>query len=137
MDWVRYAGLRRRGLEAHALGARAEDLAQRYLERRGWRIAARDYRPRGWHGDIDLIAWDGDRLVMVEVKSRTSSEHGDPERAMSGQKERTLMALARRYMRRADIPWERVRFDLIQIVFRPRLEIRHQRDIYPVLGRPL
>ena len=52
---------------------------------------------------------------------------------MSGQKERTLMALARRYTKRAEIPWEKVRFDLVQVVFAPRLRIQHQRDIYATM----
>lgn len=136
LDHVRYRGLLRRMPGGHALGHRAEDVAHRYLERRGWRIAARRYQPRGLSGDVDLIAWDGAALVMVEVKSRASAEHGDPGRNLSPQKERQLWLLARRFAKRAEVPWERVRFDLIEVVFRPKLSIRHERDIYATMRRP-
>ena len=49
-------------------GARAEQLAVARLEREGYRIVRRNFRAPG--GEIDIIAWDGDVLCFVEVRSR-------------------------------------------------------------------
>lgn len=87
-----------------AAGRLGEDLAHRFLERLGWTIAARNYRPRSGHGEIDLVGWDGDTLVFVEVKSRHSAEFGDPDRNVDQQKRRALFYAAMEYARRADVP---------------------------------
>jgi putative endonuclease len=52
----------------HVLGRRGERLAADHLERLGFAILARNFRTR--HGEIDLIAFDGEVLVFAEVKTR-------------------------------------------------------------------
>ena len=47
---------------------------------------ARNYRLPAGDGEADLIAWEGDTLVIVEVKSRQSDEYGPPERAVGDDK---------------------------------------------------
>ena len=54
----------------HAAGQRGEDLAAEHLERLGFEILARNHRTR--FGELDLVAFDGDVLVFVEVKTRRS-----------------------------------------------------------------
>ena len=49
------------------LGRRGEQLAADHFERLGWRILARNHQTR--HGEIDLIALDGETLVFAEVKT--------------------------------------------------------------------
>lgn len=100
-----------------ASGRRAEDLAHRFLRRRGMLIVARNYRPPSGAGEIDLIGWDNDRLVFVEVKSRASDEFGAPERAVDQEKQRFLERSARDYARRAGVDWNCVRFDIVSVVF--------------------
>jgi len=138
LDWVRHqARLMRIVPRSRALGRRGEDLAHRYLQRQGYRVVARNFTPRGGHGELDLIAWHGDRLVVVEVKSRQSDEFGSPDRALDENKRRALFRVAREFARRSEVPWDRVRFDLVSVIFRPRIRNRplleHQRDIFPVL----
>jgi putative endonuclease len=138
LDWARHqARLLRLTPRSRALGRRAEDLAHRYLQRQGYRVVARNFTPRGGHGELDLIAWHGDRLVVVEVKSRQSDDFGSPDRALDEDKRRTLFRVAREFARRAEVPWDRVRFDLVSVIFRPRIRNRplleHQRDIFPIL----
>ncbi len=138
LDWVRHqARLMRIVPRSRALGRRGEDLAHRYLQRQGYRVVARNFTPRGGHGELDLIAWHGDRLVVVEVKSRQSDEFGSPDRALDENKRRALFRVAREFARRAEVPWDRVRFDLVSVIFRPRIRNRplleHQRDIFPIL----
>ena len=67
-------------------GRRGEDLAHRYLRVRGFIVAARNWRPPQGGGEIDIIAWEGDWLVFVEVKTRTSTEVSAPERDIDEEK---------------------------------------------------
>jgi len=54
--------------DRRALGAAGEAAVARWLEERGWRLVARNWRCRA--GELDLVALDGETLVAVEVKSR-------------------------------------------------------------------
>ncbi|MBI3679529.1 MAG: YraN family protein [Acidobacteria bacterium] len=99
-----------------ALGRRGEDLAHRLLRREGYTIVARNYRTRGGTGEVDLIGWDGDALAFVEVKTRRSAEYGLPDRAVDQEKRRKLVLAAREYVRRAGVPWEKARFDVVNVL---------------------
>lgn len=108
-----------------ATGRRGEDLAHRFLQRQGYTVVARNYRPASGAGEIDLVAWDGPTLVFVEVKTRTSEEFGAPDRAVDGEKEKRLLRAARSYAHRAGVEMEQARFDIVSVVLErpPRLEL--------------
>ena len=110
-------------------GRLGEDLAHRHLRARGCTIVARNYRPRSGHGEIDLIAWDAARLVFVEVKTRKTDAHGDPESAVDAEKRSRLAHAARDYARRAGAEWATVRFDIVSVVLVP-LRVEWQRDAF-------
>lgn len=116
LDWMRDARRRRVWNRDLAAGRRGEDLAHRYLRREGFIIVARNYRLASGEAEADLIARDGEDLVIVEVKTRESAEYGPPERAVNPEKQRHLIRVAREYARKTDTPWERVRFDVVSIV---------------------
>ena len=115
-DSLRHRLRRRRLSSDQASGKRGEDLAHRLLRRQGLTIVARNYRTRGGRGEIDLVARDGDTLVFVEVKSRASEEFGSPDRAVDQEKRKLLVRAAGEYAARARIPWERVRFDVVNVI---------------------
>jgi putative endonuclease len=125
VDRLRDAGRSRKWKPDLALGRRGEDLAHRYLRKQGFVIVARNYRLSAGDGEADLIAWERDTLVFVEVKSRKSDEHGPPERAIDDRKRQHMKRIAREYTRKTETPWEQVRFDLVTIVFTnpPRIEL--------------
>jgi putative endonuclease len=60
------------------LGRRGENLVARELERQGWRIVARNARVAGIRGELDLIAIEGDALVVVEVKTGRAGARSGP-----------------------------------------------------------
>ena len=60
----------------HALGARGERLAARFLERAGYTILARNYRLG--HREIDLIISRDELVAFVEVKARAGVGFGHP-----------------------------------------------------------
>ena len=124
-DWLRHKARLRRWNADLALGRRGEDLAHRFLRRQGFTIVARNYRLAAGDAEADLIAWEGERLAFIEVKSRRSDQHGPPERAIDEDKRAHLHRIAREYARKTDTPWERVRFDLVTVVFDdpPRLQL--------------
>jgi putative endonuclease len=121
-DRLRHAA---RGEGAAATGRLGEDMAHRFLQSRGYRVVARNYRPASGSGEIDLVAWDGPTLVFVEVKTRSSEEFGTPDRAVDAEKEAFLGRAARDYARRAGVPAGQMRFDLVSVVLSrpPRLEL--------------
>ena len=77
------------------LGRRGERAAARLLEARGWEVVGRGFLAR--RGEIDLVARDGDRLVLVEVKTRSSTAFGLPAEAVGRRKRRALAAAAAEY----------------------------------------
>jgi putative endonuclease len=125
-DWLRHLARRRRWTPTQALGRRGEDLAHRFLRRKGYTIVSRNFRLPTGDGEADLIAWEGDTLVVVEVKSRQSDEFGPPDRAIGDEKRLHLRRVARAYARKTDTPWDRVRCDVVTVVLaagRPQLQL--------------
>lgn len=115
-DRARERALRKKWAPDRAAGRRGEDLAHRFLQREGFTVVARNYRPRSGNGEIDLVAWEGDTLVFVEVKSRHSEEYGAPERNIDFEKRRAMARAARDYTRRAEVAWDKVRLDVVTVV---------------------
>ena len=132
-DRARHRARARRWDPAQAAGRRGEDLAHRYLERRGFTVVARNYRPPSGGGELDLVAWQGDTLVFVEVKSRGNDECGAPDRNVDQEKRTALLRAGRDYARRAGVPWERVRFDLLSVLFTEPPSIDHRSDAFTTL----
>jgi putative endonuclease len=129
-DALRDSGRKRSWPADQAAGRRGEDLAHRYLEGRGMTVVARNWQPSAGPGEIDLVAWEGDRLVFVEVKARGCDEFGAPERNVDAGKREALERAARNYARRAGVAWERVRFDLVGVVLGDPPAISHRKDAF-------
>jgi putative endonuclease len=111
------------------LGAWGERMALAYLkEEEGFQIVATNYRiPLGrgqsgqkMTGEIDIIAYDRNTLVFVEVKTRTSAEFAAPERAVDLRKQRQIARTARRYRQLMKITETPYRYDVVTVI--PSLE---------------
>jgi putative endonuclease len=104
------------------LGRRGEDLVARGLQAAGWRIIARNCRVKEVRGEIDVIAMDGDTLVVVEVKTmRTGAARGPetPAAMVRRRKQRKLRALGISWLRENGdkVPYHRrLRFDVVAVV---------------------
>jgi putative endonuclease len=121
--------LRRRWL-GNDHGRMGEDLAHRYLRRHGCTVVARNYRTRSGSGEIDLVAWHGNTLVFVEVKTRASAEFGAPDRAVDAEKRDHLHRAAVDYARRANVEWARTRFDIVSVVLDNPVRIEWMREAF-------
>lgn len=107
------------------LGAMGERAALAYLkEVEGYEIVAVNYRvPLGRSlrgqkitGEIDIIAYDQETIVFVEVKTRTSDEWVAPERAVDLRKQRQIARAARRYRQLLKITQQPHRYDVVTVV---------------------
>jgi len=100
------------------LGARGEDLAVRYLKKKGYKVIERNYRCQ-W-GEIDLVAREGDTLVFVEIKSRSSSGFGLPQDAVNRFKQNKLIEVARAYVAERRLTEDiTMRFDVVAVQLTP------------------
>lgn len=96
-------------------GSEAERLARGYLEARGLKRLAANYRCR--YGELDLVMRDGDMLVVVEVRSRRSDRHGAPEASITHRKRRSLMRAARCFIRdNPQFNGMMLRFDVVGVL---------------------
>jgi putative endonuclease len=94
------------------LGRTTEDEACVYLRGLGYRIIERNWRSP--FGELDIIARDGDSLVIVEVKARTGSTFGGPEGALSAAKRERIVTATRAYLAASDAQLP-LRFDLVAV----------------------
>lgn len=96
-----------------ALGKFGEDLAVQYLERSGCEILDRNWRCRA--GELDIVARDGDVLVVCEVKTRSSESFGTPLEAITRRKLATLRSLSLAWLAEHAVNAPLVRLDVIGI----------------------
>ena len=94
------------------IGQRAEDIAADFLRAKGLRILERNFRRR--LGELDIVALDGNVLVIAEVRSRASSRYGGAAASVDGRKQQRLIRAAAQLLQRSrDFSHLRVRFDVI------------------------
>ena len=105
-------------------GRLGEDLAWQHLAERGYRLIGRNVRVPG--GEIDIICSDGETIVFVEVKARTSGNFGTALAAVDARKRRKLRSLAADYLQFA-APQARARFDVVTI---EGTSVRHHRSAF-------
>lgn len=113
------------------LGLRGERIAERWLERKGWRVIQRRFRDG--HRDVDLIAKRAAVIAFVEVKARSGQEFGTPIEAVDWRKRRELVRSARMWISRHGQPGESYRFDVIGVVLaQERVFVRHVENAFEV-----
>lgn len=96
------------------LGRLGERLAAETLAARGYTIVARNWRcPTG---EIDIVAQEGDSLVVVEVRTRSGDAYGTPEESVTPAKQAKLVELGQTYVQEHgwDGPW---RIDVVALQF--------------------
>ncbi|HSF97433.1 MAG TPA: YraN family protein [Ornithinibacter sp.] len=111
------------------MGQAGEEIAVRYLLDSGMDVVERNWRCE--HGEVDVVAVDGDYLVICEVKTRRSLAFGEPVEAVTRAKAARLRRLAAAYVRGHETGWARVRIDVLGILFRagePPV-VRHVRGV--------
>ena len=105
------------GYKARRTGVRGETYAYWYLRKTGYVMIARNFSQRGIKGEIDLVGYDAETLVFIEVKTRTSGreEFGSAEDAVTLTKKRHLSHMARQFVREYRTSGVPYRFDILAI----------------------
>lgn len=117
------------------LGDRGERLAVRHLKRQGYRILARQSRNR--IGELDVVALDGETIVFVEVKTRSSQAAGHPVEALTPAKQYQLTRVALAWLKVRGLLERRARFDVVAITWGDGADpvIEHYRNAFEPVGR--
>jgi len=117
------------------LGAEGERAAKAFLVSAGFRILRENYSTPV--GEIDVIAREGDVLVFVEVKARTSVEFGPPQSSITPTKQRQIAKAASLFLQREGLSDAPCRFDVVAVSFgagREQPEILLIRDAFGAGG---
>ena len=99
------------------VGRHGEDIAARYLVEAGYVLVERNWR--GTRGELDIIAWDGDEIVVVEVKTRTGLGFGHPAEAITPDKLARLKRLAGQWLAEHAARAASVRIDVLAVILGP------------------
>jgi putative endonuclease len=103
--------------EKKELGKKGEEVALRFLKKKGYRIIEKNYVCK--MGEMDIIAREKDTLAFIEVKTRTSMRFGPPQLAVNPSKQRQLSKVALNYLNEKRLNDVKARFDVVAILLGP------------------
>ncbi len=98
----------------NSLGSYGEQLAAQYLVGLGFTVLERNWRC--WLGELDIIARDGDWLVVCEVKTRRSTKTGWPIEAVTWHKQQRLRQLAMQWLAESGFHPPLIRIDVVSVL---------------------
>lgn len=127
-DWFRPRNWTWRRL----LGNRSERIAAKHLRKQGLRILARNIEAPGL-GEIDILAREGDTLVVVEVRSRRVEDAQIPLDSVDHSKRQRILSATRWLVRRHNLVGVNIRQDIVAIAWSATnqiIEIRHIRNAF-------
>ena len=115
------------------LGRKGEDIACEFLRKAGFLILDRNWFYQ--KAELDIVAFKNNKLIIVEVKTRSLNYHADTDDLISDRKLKLIYAATDRYMEVKNIIWE-VQYDLIVIIFHGETwTIEHVEDaFYPFMN---
>ena len=102
------------------VGSSGEKLAYRYLKSLGYRVMESNFQTA--LGEIDLVAYQDQTLIFVEVKTRRSKKWGTPFMAVTATKQKKIIQVALEYIQVKKPRYDDLRFDIISIVWLPEKE---------------
>jgi putative endonuclease len=114
----------------HVLGRSGEDAAVAYLKRKKFSVVERGFR---FHrGEIDIIAYEGDTLVFIEVKTRRDKIFGLPEESVTPAKQTQLRRVAEAYLTVNNLSQVACRFDILSVSYDEKegYKIRHLENAF-------
>ena len=110
------------------LGQNGEDIAEKYLQKQGYKILERN-KHFSKLCEVDIIALDKGTLVFVEVKTRKTDICGHPLEAITKTKYKNIRTGLSLYLQE-NPNYKKYRIDVVSILLKPKLEIKHLKNIY-------
>ena len=112
----------------HILGKLGEDLVEKYLIDKNYKIIERNFR--GSKGEIDIIAKEDDEIVFIEVKTRSSVICGRPSEAVNKLKKKHLIQTIKYYLYLNKLEDKNIRIDVIEVyISKNNVWINHIKQI--------
>jgi len=112
----------------NALGELGESLAENHLLKKGYKILAKNYVYD--KAEIDILARNSDTLVVVEVKTRSTPDFGDPQSFVKPKQIRQLVKAADFFLNDNNLDLE-TRFDIIAIIKnKAGIKVEHLEDAF-------
>ena len=110
------------------LGHKGEAIALQFLKNHNYVVLKRNWR---WQkAEVDLICKKNNVLIIVEVKTRSSTNYGSPHESVTERKEQLLKDAAEAYLEQEELECE-VQFDIISIILNTSLEkIEHVKNAF-------
>ncbi len=118
------------------LGDKGERKAVRFLKQLGYRILERQHQAH--FGEIDIIAIDGKQIVFVEVKTRRTTDAGQPFEAVNRTKQKKIARAALAWLKSHRRLCQSCRFDVISIIWESETgspEITHFKHAFEAPGQ--
>jgi putative endonuclease len=114
---------------SQALGRYGEDVAASYLRSVGLEILERNWRCPA--GEIDIVAQDGETLVVCEVKTRSGDAFGNPVEGVTPAKAARLRRLAALWLAAREVRFPEIRVDVVGVLRGPRgpATVEHLRGV--------
>lgn len=116
----------------NALGKKGERLAVEFLRNSGYEILAENYTYL--KAEVDIIARTGDTVVIVEVKTRSTPDFGNPQDFVKPKQIRQMVKAADYFLTENNVE-EEVRFDIIAVIInKAGTRIEHLPDAFYHFG---
>lgn len=114
--------------QKHEIGVIGEDLAVKFLLEKGYKIWKRNFKCN--QGEIDIIAYDKNEIVIIEVKTRKSIKYGIPAEAVNLEKQKHIFKAAKYLVYKYKLEKEFIRFDVIEVYIKDtKYYINHIKNI--------
>jgi len=115
---------------AYDFGKSGEEIALKYLKNKKYRIVAKSFR--FFRGEIDIIAYDQNTLVFIEVKTRKNKKFGLPEESVTPLKQRQIRRIAQGFLAKNNLYDIECRFDVLSLLFNEKddCEINHIQNAF-------
>lgn len=113
------------------LGKQGEDIACKFLMNKNFIILSRNFRAGKL--ELDIVAEKNNQLVVIEVKTRSYADIGEPWRAVTKHKQKQIIKAANAFIQKNNIHLE-TRFDIVSIIHNQfKTEIEHiEEAFYPI-----
>lgn len=112
----------------HEIGKQGEDLVEKYLIKKGYKILDRNFSCK--RGEIDIIAFYKKQIIFIEIKSRTNKKYGLPSEAVNKRKLEKIYKTAEYYLYCRNLENENIRIDVIEVyINEKRYYINHLKQV--------
>ena len=110
------------------IGELGENFAKNYLQKLGWKILDTNFH-YSRYAELDIVAKDGNTIVFVEVKTRSTTSFGHPFEAINKTKLNNIFKAGLAWLKTTKEPYQNYRIDVISVLGQNKPQIEHLKNI--------